>query len=353
MKIIHTGDIHLGSKMEAKFSDAKSSERKIEVRLSFKKMVDFAVENDVKVIMLCGDVFDSDIPLKKDKEFFYGLVEKYPSIDFLYLKGNHDTNSFSKAPSNLKEFSDAWRSYRYGNVNICGIEQSEKNCLSIYNELNLNKDDINIVMLHGQIASSAGFNKIQLQKLCGKNIDYLALGHIHKREEGELDLRGVYRYCGCLEGRGFDDIGEKGFYLLDTQAGRISSRFVENSIRRIYSFDVDISGAKNSFEASKLVKKVVVCDKKDIVRVNLKGTVDFYDTALAGDVQSYLDDEWYTLSVKDETELKMNFDFFKQDLSLRGEFVREVLADESLDEAQKKAVIAMGFNALNGREVFK
>lgn len=70
MKIIHTADIHLGSKMDSRFNREISNERKIELRNTFKRLVEYAKANKVSVIMLCGDIFDSDKPYKKDKDFF-------------------------------------------------------------------------------------------------------------------------------------------------------------------------------------------------------------------------------------------------------------------------------------------
>ena len=72
MKIIHTADIHLGSKIN-KFPKDISNERKQEIRNSFLRMVNYANENGVSLILLSGDVFDSDKPFKKDKDFLYKL----------------------------------------------------------------------------------------------------------------------------------------------------------------------------------------------------------------------------------------------------------------------------------------
>ena len=91
MKILHCADIHLGSKMEAKLPKEKSDVRKTEVRGAFNRAVEYAQRHGIKVILLCGDVFDSDRPLKKDKDFFYSVVKNNSDIDFLYLRGNHDT----------------------------------------------------------------------------------------------------------------------------------------------------------------------------------------------------------------------------------------------------------------------
>ena len=81
MKIIHAADLHLGSKIEAKLKDI-SEERKAEVRNSFLRLAKYAHENDIHVILLSGDVFDSDRPFKKDKDTFYSVIKQYPDIDF-------------------------------------------------------------------------------------------------------------------------------------------------------------------------------------------------------------------------------------------------------------------------------
>ena len=106
MKIIHTADIHLGSKMDSKYPRELVQKRKEELRNTFLRMVEYAWKNGVKVILLCGDVFDSDTPLKKDKDFFYSVIKDHSSIDFIYLKGNHDTGGGydGETPKNLYLF---------------------------------------------------------------------------------------------------------------------------------------------------------------------------------------------------------------------------------------------------------
>ena len=227
MKIIHTADIHLGSKMDSRFGKTVSDERKAEVRNTFRRLVEYAKEEGVAVVMLCGDIFDSDRPFKKDKDFFYSVIKSTPEIDFLYLKGNHDTDDKlpEVLPENLKLFSDKWTSYAYENTVISGTEITAANASSYPAALSLRKDTLNIVMLHGQASDGAG-GSVNLKKLKNRNIDYLALGHIHKPSEGVLDERGVYVYCGCLEGRGFDETGEHGFVLLDTAGGKILRPYI-------------------------------------------------------------------------------------------------------------------------------
>lgn len=351
MKFIHTADIHLGSKIEAKLPPEKTEERKAEVRTAFKNMVEKARVFGAKVILLCGDVFDGDRPLKKDKEFFYSVVRNNPDVDFLYLRGNHDNlESYSESYDNLKTFSKEWTSYTYGDVVFSGIEIAPENCTSFYSSLSLDPSKINVVLLHGQKSESVGDGKINIARLKDKNIDYLALGHIHYASRGRIDECGVYAYSGCLEGRGFDETGAKGFYLVDTDGGKITFEFIENSVRKIDEFVVNVSAANGEYEAYKIVRESISADRNDILRIVLKGEISFDGDGLAAETERLLKGDFYFVSVKDETLQKFDFDKIAGDNSLKGEFIRQVLASPETDEVKRK-VISVGIKALSGREI--
>ncbi len=348
MKIIHTADIHLGSKMDSSLPKSLADERKNEIRNTFLKMTEYAKENGVSAIIIAGDLFDSDNPFKKDKDFFYGVVKNCPDIDFLYLRGNHDVKAYGEeTPENLKTFSDNWTAYSYGNVNIVGTELSQSNILSFYSTLSLPADKINIVTLHGQTGDAAG--DINIRNLREKNIDYLALGHVHKPQSGKIDDRGFYAYCGCLEGRGFDEPGNHGFILIDTEKG-LKTEFVPFAKRKIVEADVDISGVSDHFSIYKKVKESVSFNENDIYRINLVGEISA-ETEITDDaVAKYLEDLCVFVSVKDKTSRKINIKDFENDISVRGEFVRQVMANDEYGEEEKAEIIRCGLAALSGKE---
>ena len=352
MKIIHCADVHLGSKMDSRLPSEKAEERRRELRSSFSSLVNYAADNNVSVILLAGDVFDSDRPLKKDKEFFYNVVKNNPQIDFLYLRGNHDgLQSYEQSPDNLKCFSGEWRCYEYGNVAISGVEITRTNSQSIYSSLRLDESKLNIVTLHGQIGDSSGVDKVNLSKLRAKNIDYLALGHIHTNALEKLDSRGVYAYSGCLEGRGFDEDGEKGFYLL-TADDKITAEFIPFSKRAVRIVTVDVSAANDGYAAYNLVKDALDCPKSDILRVVLTGEVAFDNSDLAAETQKMLlRENYYYAEVRDKTLRKLDISDYEGDISLKGEFVRLVLQNAELDDEKKREIISLGLKALEGREL--
>lgn len=344
MKLIHCADIHLGSTLSS-LPKELMEDRKSDVRGSFMRMVDYAKVNGIPAILISGDLFDRAKPPKKELDFFYNAVKSAENVDFLYLRGNHDLAREPDSYPNLKTFSETWRSYRYGDVTISGIELSSGNSDSCYSTLNLDKSQKNIVMLHGQIGG-----EINLTKLRDKNVDYLALGHVHSYSEGTIDRRGKYAYCGCLEGRGFDETGEKGFIVLDVDGNGIKHEFVPFSSTVIEEHHVDISGSLSPFEACSRIKDAVNLRENGIYRIILTGETDKWIEDLEKDVSTFLKPFCRHLSVKSETTLKINYDDYKNDLSLRGEFIRAVQATDKTDE-EKSRIIAYGLKALAGEAI--
>lgn len=346
MKIIHCADLHLGSKI-ASGLDNISSVRRAEVRVSLSNLVEYAIANEIKIILLSGDVFDSDNPLKKDKDYFYSIVRENKDIDFIYLKGNHDINTINDDNlSNLKTFNNSWMSYRFGKVVISGIELNKNNITSFYSTLNLHYNDFNIVMLHGDINK-----EIDLTKLKNKDIDYLALGHIHSFYKNSLDDRGIYAYPGCLIGRGFDEDGEKGFIVIDINDNNFNFKFIPNTIRIIENINVDISNLDSISLINNKIRDVLNNkNKNNIYRIILKGDIPYNLEINEMDIKANLAD-YYFICIKDVTKRKIDEKKYLNEVSLRGEFIRTVLNDSAINEDDKKEIIALGLRMLEGREV--
>ena len=285
MKIIHCSDLHLDSKMSSNLDSIKAKERRDEILITYQNMVKYALENNVKIIMIAGDLFDKRNITKKARNIVLDSIISNPNIDFLILKGNHDEGvlftEIENLPENLKLFNNQeWTQYRYNNITISGIEFGKLNNYEIYNTLILNKGDINIVLMHGQDSKYEQKDKteiINIQELKNKNIDYLALGHIHKFKKEKIDNRGIYCYSGCLEGRGFDECGEKGFVLLELneEKQKINAEFIPFASRSLYEINVDVTGLASTLEIEKKVDETIKnIDNKNLIKIVLKGSIE-------------------------------------------------------------------------------
>ena len=363
MKIIHCADLHLDSKMESNLSKEKALQRKEELFKSFENLVTIqAKKNSAAAIIIAGDLFDTAKSFQKTvKKQVFHLIQSHPELMFLYLKGNHDSESFfeeqENLPENLKFFSsDKWISYDLGKVCITGRELSSSVPESVYNELVLDSSKINIVVLHGEIVKSTGKADapfINLAKLKNKYIDYLALGHIHSYECERLDKRGVYCYSGCLEGRGFDETGSKGYVLLDIdeENNSVSQRFVETSIRKLYSPEINISDLEDYSDIlNKISSDIDSISSDSLVKVVLKGEVSENADIMTESFARQLESNFFFIKVENQTEIKIDYEKYRNDISLKGEFVRTVEA-QKLPEDKKARIIIAGLKALYGKEV--
>lgn len=354
MKIIHCADLHLDSKMTTNLSKEQAKERKMEILRTFSRMVDFAAQNQVSVILIAGDMFDTRNISVGTRNLVYDTILKYPKIDFLYLKGNHDYDNFisklEEIPKNLKLFSDTWTSYEYGNVVFTGLEITADNQAVMYPSLVLDHNKFNIVTLHGQVGGD-----ILLPELSGKNIDYLALGHVHTFQMDSFDARGTYCYSGALEGRGFDECGDKGFVLveIDEEHRKGNYTFVPFASRNLYTLEVDVSKAYTTQAAVELVGAAIAnCPypSKSMVKIVLTGAIHVDAEIHTAYIEDQFTDYFYYEKVKDETTIHIDYSQYEKDASLKGEFIRLVM-NSDMDEQKKSQVIRLGIMALSGEEV--
>ena len=360
MKIIHCSDLHLDSKMETNLNKEKARERKNEILITFEKMVEYAKQNEVKVVIIAGDLFDKKTITVKAKKTVKNAIYSNPEIDFIYLRGNHDEAGFieedEEKPQNLKMFnSQAWTSYNYEDVTISGIEFGSQTNYEIYNSLILEKNKTNIVVMHGQESETDIKGKaeiINLKQLKNKNIDYLALGHIHTYKQEKLDNRGFYCYSGCLEGRGFDECGEKGFVLLNIEESKINSEFIPFASRILYEVYVDLTGVtENNGIEEKIKEKIKNIPQSSLVKIILGGEAEIGEERDIEYFTKKFEQYFYFLKIEDKPTRKIDYMKYQNDISLKGEFIRLVLNQEDLTDEEKSKIISTGIKALSGEEI--
>ncbi|MEG1528409.1 MAG: metallophosphoesterase [Clostridia bacterium] len=345
MKLIHCSDLHLDSSLNALPSEL-AKKRRMELITTFVRLTEYANDNGVSVIMLAGDIFDTNFATFATKERFASIIKSNANIDFLCLEGNHDEQNFLSTLNypNLKRFNSTWTSYSYGNVVICGASCGEISCLA--SSLSLSPTNQNIVLLHAQIASRSQNDNLNLVDFTNKNIDYLALGHLHAFRQDKLDRRGKYCYCGCLEGRGYDELGQKGFVLLDT-CDNIKSTFIPFAYRQVEQISLDLTSlnyAQILDSAKTLLKNV---NPTSIVRLVLEGSYKIDTYTGIKELEEIYSQKFFYFCVKDASKPEIDK---SQEICLSNQFMSYV-ASSTLTEQQKGKVIEYGLKALRGENL--
>lgn len=367
MKIIHCADVHLDSRLSANLDRYRAEERREEILSTFLRLVKYAGAKAVRAILIAGDLFDTETVSPSVRRSVYEVICTNPGIDFYYLRGNHDTSGFfhklDRMPENLKVFSDSWVTYEYPaaegkKIVIAGAELYGGNKEELYSSLTLQEENFNIVTLHGELSDYRQDGKaevIEIEHLSDKNIDYLALGHIHSQRAGKLPPRGIYSYSGCLEGRGFDECGKHGFVVLDINEEDLTSTktFVNFSKRRHFKVEFDVTKFEYQEDIFKGIEEELEklgCRHEDLIKVILKGEVGVEREIGGRLIEKRYEDDYYFFKVEDQTKLKVDYKDYLNDASLKGEFVRLLEACEP-EEEKRAEIIRCGLRLLRGEEI--
>ena len=354
MRIIHTSDIHIDSPLTSRLPADKVRARRRELLSGFGRLANEARALGAKAIIIAGDLFDSEKISRKALDTAFDIIESASDITFFYLQGNHEGEAFISSgrtlPENLKTFGKDWTYYKLGDITVAGRSEIRE---GVFESLNLDADDKNIVILHGEIRDKSSYpESIGIREAAARNIDYLALGHHHSYMAEAIDDRGVAVYSGTPEGRGFDEVGDKGYVLIDTDYARVKFSFKSFASRKLHIVPIDLSGAVRTAEINERVERAVrSIPYSDIVRVELCGK---YFPSLWKDIDSlisYFSGKFYYFEVKDETRLRISAADYEHDHSLKGEFIRLVMSDASLSEADKSDIVSCGLAALMGEEI--
>ncbi len=363
MKIIHCADIHLDSGLSSNFDKEKARERKAELLRTFIRMTEYAAENGIEAVLIAGDLFDRDAVSATSRNTVIGAIESTPQITYYYLRGNHDRKdvfgSLAEVPANLRFFDTSWTSYRLSDRTVLyGLEFDDRNASCAADTLVTDPSDINIVMLHGQEvpAASDRTEVINIKAFKNRNIDYMALGHVHSFKNEELDGRGRYCYPGCLEGRGFDESGEHGFVVLDIDeaTGHVISSFVSIATRRFLNVTVDITDLSETSQIIRAVSDEISrtgATSDDCVRVVLTGTTDIEAEKDEALINKTFEGKYCLFRLYDESIYAIDYDSFESDRSLKGEFIRLIKNDPTVPEEKKAAAIRYGIRALLGEKL--
>ena len=257
VKILHCADIHIGA--AENFLSTRAESRRAETLITFEKIINLAKEEKVDILLIAGDLFNSNNIEKSFIDRVFECFASVPNIKIVYAAGNHDPlnseSPFKKytLPDNLfvLDTKDSFVEFRELNTRVYG-----KSFKEVYMQgqsrfaLMPDQSFINLMCIHGELRSDLGsdYNSITSEFIENSGMDYIALGHVHKRTDiGKIGNTYV-AYCGCPEGQGFDELGEKGVYMGEVSKGVCNLQFVPTAKRMLICENIDITGLKTSSE---------------------------------------------------------------------------------------------------------
>ena len=297
MLIIHTADIHIGvenySRPDPK---TRTSSRLQDFLRSLDELVDYSIDNEADLVLICGDVYKSRNPTQTHQREFIKRISRLAreGIKVFLLAGNHDSPNVPGPATTLdifptldienvqiaNELNTQIVQTRNGSIQIISLPWIRKGdfmSLEKYNQLsnekfnsaieekliedldkeiaNLDSSMPSILASHVSVdlAKTSSEKSMTLGKdyllptnfLANPKLDYVALGHIHRHQILNDDPPVVY--SGSLERIDFgEEKDSKGFCVIDISTStdkknRLNSyKFVEVNARRFKTIQIKI-----------------------------------------------------------------------------------------------------------------
>ena len=343
IRFLHGADFHLDSAFGA-LPAQRAAERRRESRELLFRLADYVNGHDIDLVLLAGDLFDSASPFRETGEQLAAALGQMRARVFV-APGNHDWYGPGSPwetetwPENVTVFRErAMTAAEVPELDLVvhgaaftGPDQPE----SLLAGFTAPADGkVHIGLLHGELDGAEDrYDPIRREEVSASGLAYLALGHVHKRMEPLTLGRTVCAWPGCLEGRGFDELGEKGFYEgTISDSGEVSLTFVPFARHRYEILEVDVTGK----DPRVAVEAALPPDTAgDLYRILLTGETAEGGAGAAA-LREALADRFDTLEVRDRTRMAEDLWQRAGEDSLRGLFLRELLARREAAETEEE-----------------
>ena len=362
LRILHTGDVHLDSPFSG-LDPSFAEVRRNELRAAFTSMLHYAKCEKVDMILIAGDLFDADFVTYETLSL---IKREFESIKcpIVISPGNHDYASESSVwsrfafPDNTYIFThDELEFFDFPKlgVRVWGWAFTSRTMeASPIAGKKADGEYINLLCGHGDLVSSrSGTCPLTVRELEAFGADYAALGHIHNPKEYTDRIA----YCGCLEGRSFDEEGAKGALDVTLDGRSVTSRKVRFSKRRYKSEKLDVSGAASNGEIADRINEFIVNSRFGddvILRIYLTGEVSPSFTVNTAVLES-ASDRVFALEVKDATLPMLDGEQLRRDPTLRGELYRvlepALVSDDPKERSLAAEALRVGLAAIAGESI--
>ena len=361
-RFIHAADFHLDSPFRA-LPPERAALRRRESRELVERLASYAAQHRTDLVLLSGDLFDSDSAYRETAEGLTRALGAIPAPVFL-APGNHDWYG-SGSPYTALDWPENVHIFREAQIE--SVELPELNAVvhgaaftapkqteSLLAGFRAPADGrTHLMVLHGDmLGKGSQYNPLDEAEVADSGLTYLALGHIHACSGLQKAGGTFWAYPGCPEGRGFDELGDKGFLEGGVDGLNVSVTFVPFARRRYESIQVDVTDR----EPQAALEAVLGPDTAaDLYRVTFTGETGEAGVDLAGLTEAFAD-RFYQLELRDATHIRQDVWARAGEDSLRGAFLRQLqirLRNAQTEEERETVSRAarFGLAALDNRDL--
>ena len=361
-KIVHAADFHLDSAFGGLPTD-KARERRRESRELVDRLADLVRAEEAEIVLLSGDLFDGERVFPETLERLKAALAGMGCPVFI-APGNHDPYTPHSPyavqgwPENVHIFrSEAMEPVLLPDLDcvVCGAAFTAPGRMSPpLAGFTVPEDGRTYILcLHGDVGNpGSSYGPVLREQLASCGAHYAALGHVHQCSGVQRDGGTFWAYPGCPEGRGFDELGDKGVLAGTVNQDGAEMRFVPLCRRRYRILEADVTNAspREALEAA-----MPETAAQDICRIVFTGEADEEGIDLPALETAYRE-KFYALELRDKTRPAQALWARAGEDTLRGLFLQEMKGryDAAPSEEAREGIalaVRFGLAALEGRDI--
>jgi DNA repair exonuclease SbcCD nuclease subunit len=389
LRLLHLADVHLGAR-HADLGDAAAAQRERQFA-AFRAAVDLAIAEKVDIVLIAGDLFDSNTQPRRSVERVAAELKRLVAarIRTVIIPGTHDCYDSSSiyrtydlaAMAGVDPDDDAVTVLTPDRPSVhlvtceamihATVFGSKRAPHSPLRDLRAGTGDDGatwqIGLVHGSIAIPDKTDRDEVvvtkEEIAATGLDYLALGHWHSAQQGKAGTT-TYAYSGAPEPVAVDQDGAGKVLIveLDEVGGKRAVRIDERQVGRTSFEKVDLDAATLAGQPELVGMLTARADPDLVLDVRITGVRPDELDIDTTEVEEQLKGSFLRVRVRDVSMPGLSQGALPSAETIAGAFIRDVEAriaeleadpaGASADEAAElRDVLRLGRLLLAGHEV--
>lgn len=361
MKALHFADLHLDTPFRWAGPELARGRRQA-LRDTLRRICAVAEEQQVDLLTCAGDLYEQERFTPDTAEFLRDTFAELTPIRVFIAPGNHDwygpaslyhrvewtpnVHIFDRpalSPVMLADGLTLWGAAHCAPANTAGFLDSFR----------VDRGGVHLALFHGSEQGDMQFQEegklphspFRADQIFQAGLHHALVGHIHTPVDSPH-----HTYPGNPDPLTFGETGERGAVLLTVhESGEVTRERVAVATSTVNDIAVDLSGVTHSGQVIERVRSALA-SLSGVVRITLSGEVGPDVDLRVQDVAALrLPNVDGIVARLGALQVAYDYARLKEEPTVRGQFVRDVLAAPGLTEDQRRRVIVTGLRALDGR----
>jgi DNA repair protein SbcD/Mre11 len=361
MRVLHFADLHLDTPFRWAPADVARARRRA-LRATLTRICGLAAETGAAALCCGGDLFEQDRFTPDTAEFLRVTFAELAPLRVFLAPGNHDwfgpeslyqqvewspnVHVFSDARLMAVELADGLTLWGAGH-------RAPANTRDFLDGFRVDRGGVHVALFHGSELGELAFQEegkvphapFRAEQITAAGLHHALVGHFHSPRDAA-----THTYPGNPDPLTFGETGERGAVLVIIgDDGSVTRERYPVATSVVQDALVDLTGITHSGQVADRVA-VAVADLSGVVRVTLSGEVGPDVDLRLGDVAALPVPQLDALLPRlGQVRVSYDIDRLKDEPTVRGQFIKNVLSAAELAEDQRRRVLITGLRALDGR----